>query len=75
VAGRVDEVELVLITAVDVPDGRGGGLDGDPALPFQVHVVEQLLVGLALRDRLRQLKHGARRSVDAIRTGARPGLW
>jgi hypothetical protein len=31
-----------------VHDGDGGGLDGDAALAFEVHVVEELLLGLAV---------------------------
>ena len=53
VAGRVDQVQLVGLAVERVVDGDGAGLDGDATLAFQVHVVEQLLAELALRDRPR----------------------
>src|SRR5690606_33055375 len=34
-----------------VVDGDRGGLDGDPPLTFQIHVVEELLAGLAVGER------------------------
>ena len=50
VAGRVDEVEHELLAVVLVEDGDGRGLDGDAALALQVHVVEDLVLELALGD-------------------------
>ena len=50
VAGRVDEVQHELFAVVLVEDGDGGGLDGDAALALQVHVVEHLVLELALGD-------------------------
>ena len=47
---RVDQVQLVIGAFVAVVDRDGAGLDGDPALAFEVHVVEQLLAELALGD-------------------------
>ena len=48
VAGRVDQVQLVLLAVVLVVHRDGAGLDRDAALPLQVHVVEQLVLHLAL---------------------------
>ena len=53
VPGRVDQVQLVDLAVERVIDRHGPGLDRDPALALQVHVVEQLLAKLALRDRPR----------------------
>ena len=50
VAGRVDQVEHVLLAVERVVDGRAVGLDGDAHLAFEVHVVEELLAHLALLD-------------------------
>src|SRR5206468_1607519 len=49
-AGRVDEIEHELFTAMVMEDGDGRGLDGDAALALQVHVVQDLVVELALGD-------------------------
>ena len=51
VAGGVDEIQLVALAVEDVIDRDGTRFDGDPALAFEVHVVEQLLAELALGDR------------------------
>ena len=48
VAGRVDQVQLVDLAVEGVIDRDRPGLDGDPALALQVHVVEELLAELAL---------------------------
>ena len=53
VAGGVDQVQLVGLAVERVVDRHGAGLDRDPALALQVHVVEQLLAELALGDRPR----------------------
>ena len=53
VARRVDQVQLVDLAVQRVIDRDRPGLDGDPALALQVHVVEQLLAKLARRDRPR----------------------
>jgi hypothetical protein len=56
VAGRVDEIEHealaggVFFALVVVEDGDGRRLDGDAALALQVHVVEDLVLELALGD-------------------------
>ena len=55
-AGRVDEVELVLLALVGVLDRHGRGLDGDAALALEVHRVEELGAGLALGDGLGRLQ-------------------
>jgi hypothetical protein len=55
-AGRVDEVEHeplaggILFALVVVEDGDGRRLNGDAALALQVHVVENLVLELALGD-------------------------
>ena len=54
VAGRVDEVELVGLPVTGrVGDAHRLALDGDAALALQVHLVEQLLLHVACRDRTR----------------------
>ena len=53
VAGGVDEVELIDFPLVGVFHAHGAGLDRDPPLPLQLHVVEHLLLELTLL-------HGAR---------------
>ena len=50
VAGRVDEVQLVVLAVPGaVVHAHGLGLDGDPALALELHVVEELRLLLALR--------------------------
>ena len=49
VAGRVDQVQLVVLALVVVVDGDGVHLDGDAAFAFEVHVVEDLVAEVALR--------------------------
>jgi hypothetical protein len=57
VAGRVDEVELVFL-AVARPVGHPDrlGLDGDPALALELHVVEELRLGFPRGDGSRLLE-------------------
>ena len=56
-AGGIDEVELVLLPVRrHIGDTHGLCLDGDAALPFQVHLVQILLPRLTLTDHLGQLK-------------------
>jgi hypothetical protein len=50
VAGRVDQVDLVLLAVVFVDHAHGAGLDRDPLLALQIHGVEKLLAHLALGD-------------------------
>src|SRR5690606_30984305 len=67
VARRVDQVELVLLAirgAVAHPDGVE--LDGDPALPLEIHRVEQLLPHLPLLDRARRLDQPIREGGLAV---------
>ena len=60
---RVDEVELVGLTVVGVVHHADGvGLDGDAALPLDVHGIEQLVLHVALID-------GARELQDAVGDG------
>ena len=50
-AGGIDEVELVENAVVGaVVEADGVGFDGDPALAFQVHGIEDLLHHFALRE-------------------------
>ena len=52
VAGRVDQVQLV-----PLPEhAHGLGLDRDPALALELHRVEQLLLHVAVGDRVGQLQ-------------------
>ena len=63
VTRRVDEVELVGPPVVRlVHDADGIGLDGDPALPLDVHGVEHLGGEVPLLDRVGELE-------DAVRDG------
>ena len=56
-AGRVDQVELVDLAVVSrVHHADGVGLDGDAALAFQIHRVEDLGVHLALGERAGELE-------------------
>jgi hypothetical protein len=50
VAGRVDQVDLVLLAPVAVDHAHGAGLDRDALLPFQIHGVEELLAHFPLGD-------------------------
>src|SRR5688572_10237230 len=50
---RVDEIEHELLPLMLMKHRYGRGLDGDSALAFQVHVIENLVLKLALRDRPR----------------------
>ena len=55
--GGVDEVELVLLPVRrHIGDAHGLRLDGDAALPFQIHLVQILLARFPLADHLSQLK-------------------
>ena len=47
----VDEVEHVVVAVVVVMDGDGRSFDGDAALSFEFHGVEELGFGLSVRDR------------------------
>ena len=51
VAGRVDQIQLVLLAVQRVVDGDGAGLHGDAAFPLDLKVVENLIAELAQRDR------------------------
>jgi hypothetical protein len=63
VAGRVDQVERVLVAvARRVEEAHGVGLDGDAALLLEVHRVEDLPHGLLG-------VHGAREGQQAVRQG------
>src|SRR4029077_220919 len=53
VTGRIDEVELVALPR----DANGLGLDRDPALPLELHRVEDLLAHVARRDSVGQLQN------------------
>ena len=67
VAGRVDEVENVLLTvARRVIEAHGAGFDGDAALALQVHRVEHLVFHVARGDRISHLKHAIRERTFAV---------
>ena len=54
-AGGVDEVEHIGGFLVFIGHGDRGGLDGDAALPFEVHGIKELLLGLTGGDGSGQL--------------------
>jgi len=60
VAGRVDEVEFVLLAGGSaggrVAEPNGLRLDGDAAFAFDVHAVEVLLAHVARRDGVGELE-------------------
>ena len=56
VSGSVDEVELVVLALVFVMHRDRRCLDCDAPLPFQIHRVQQLLLGFAITDSLRGLQ-------------------
>ena len=67
VARGVDQVELVVApVAAGVAHPHGVELDGDPALPLQVHRVEELLPHLALLDRAGRLDQAVGQSGLAV---------
>ena len=67
VAGSIDQVQQILLAiagAVHQPDRAR--LDGDPALPLQVHLVEDLLPHLSILDRVRDLQYPVRKRGLAV---------
>jgi hypothetical protein len=61
VAGRVDQVELVVLAVAGrVEDAHGLGLDRDPALALEVHRVEQLGTHRPRVDRVGELEDAVR---------------
>ena len=71
VAGGVEEVERVLDAVLGpVEHGDGVGLDGDAALALEVHRVEELVLGFALRDGAGELQQAVReRGLPVIDVG------
>ena len=66
-ARRVDQVEdifLPVVRPVDRPDRLG--LDRDPALPLEIHVVEDLLLHLALGQESGHLDNAVRKGGLAV---------
>jgi hypothetical protein len=58
VPGRVDEVERVgLSVAGRVPERDGAGLDRDPALLLELHVVQHLLAHVPVGDGAAELQN------------------
>ncbi len=54
---RVDEVELVGLAVLRlIEEAHGPGLDGDAPLPLQVHVVQELVHHVPLRDGVGRLQ-------------------
>src|SRR6201999_1592639 len=57
---RVDEIQYVILAVASlVIEPHGVGLDRDAALAFEVHVVEELVFHLAVRDGPGQLQNAA----------------
>ena len=66
-ARGVDEVELVGLAVLgSVVQGNGAGLDGDAALPLDVHVIEDLILHGALVHALGQLQNTVRQGGLAV---------
>src|SRR5690348_16416571 len=66
-ARGVDEVERVDLPVLRrVLAGDGVGLDGDAALPLEIHVVEDLGLHVAVGYRLRQLEEAVRQRGLAV---------
>ncbi len=42
VAGRVDQVDFVILAVERVMNGDGPRFDGDPPIPFDLQIVENL---------------------------------
>jgi hypothetical protein len=53
---RVDQIQLVLGAAREVGQAHGLGLDRDPPLALQVHLVQVLLAHVAVGDGMRELE-------------------
>ena len=52
--GGVDEIEFIVLAVVGmIGHGDGVRLDGDAALPFEIHAVEQLILHVPQSDRAR----------------------
>src|SRR5699024_4567896 len=67
VAGRVDEVEHVLLTVFGGVEKAGGGrLDGDAALPLEVERVKHLIALVAALDGRRQVDDPVGKSGFAV---------
>ena len=67
VAGRVDQVEHIVLAVLGMVDERHGvRLDGDAALALELHVVEQLILHVAERHRLRLLQNAVRQRALAV---------
>ena len=66
-ARGVDKVELVGLAVLGgVVHGHGAGLDGDAALPLDVHVVQDLVFHGALVHALGQLQNTVRQGGFAV---------
>ena len=48
VTGRIDQIQLVFLALVLDSHCNGASFDGDAALPFQLHVIEDLLLHFTL---------------------------
>ena len=67
VARRVDQVELVFLAVIGVVvHGNGAGFDGNAALAFQLHVVQNLVLHGALVHAVGQLQNTVRQCGLAV---------
>ena len=67
VAGRVDQVEHIILIVLRVIDQcHRMGLDGNAALALQVHVVQDLVFHVAQRDRFRLFQYAVRQRALAV---------
>ena len=53
----INQVQLVLLPLMFNSHRNGAGFDGDAALPFKLHVVQNLFLHLALFNGARKLEH------------------
>ena len=65
--GRVDQVQAIGLAVLRlVVQGHAARLDGDAALPFQVHVVQDLVAHLAVAQCAAQLDEAVRQRRLAV---------
>ena len=65
--GGIDQVQFVILTVLRlIVQCDGAGLDGDAALLLDIHVVEHLLLHLALGNGIRKLQKAVGKRALAV---------